>query len=216
MSLQGPIIVVAEAPAGALAEALANAGAFPIVEVRGNETAAAVASVEPAAVVMASIAHPADPAFGEAFAQVVKARPYVPVLTCLAAAQHECDELAALDHALPIDAEAPPARLIARLRAALRVRTLHAAVLRRTAAASEQGGIVPDMPQGDPLGDATVLLTGRGRSYPALSVAIGERVNVIGALSLEAAAGVLKARDIDGVVIGEGFNKRMVDNFLAE
>jgi GGDEF domain-containing protein len=215
MSLQGPIIVVAEAPARALTEALANAGAFPIVEARGNEIAAAVASVEPAAIVIANIAQPADPAVGEAFAQAVKAGPYVPVILCMAQA-HGCKGPAPLDHALPIDTDAPQARLIARLRAALRVRTLHGAVLRRIAAATEQGGIVPDMPEGDPLVDATVLLTGRGRSYPALSVAIGERVSVIGALSLEAASGVLKARDIDGLVIGDGFNKRMVDNFLAE
>jgi GGDEF domain-containing protein len=214
MSLHGPIIVVAEAPVPALTEALANAGAFPIVEARGNEIAAAIGSVEPAAIVLANAGR-LDPAFGDTCGRAMKAGPYVPVIACMASA-HECDGLAPFDHALPIDVDAPHARLIARLRAALRVRTLHAAVLRRIAAATEQGGIVPDMPEGDPVGDATVLLTGRGRSYPALSVAIGERVSVIGALSLEAAGGVLKARDIDGVVIGDGFNKRMVENFLAE
>ena len=35
---------------------------------------------------------------------------------------------------------------------------------------------------------ATILLLGRGGSYPALSVALGERMGVIGALSIEIAA----------------------------
>jgi len=63
----------------------------------------------------------------------------------------------------------------------------------------------------DPLGDATVLVAGRGRSYPALSVAIGERVGLVGALSVESAARALNVRDIDGMVIGDGFGPRIVE-----
>jgi len=44
------------------------------------------------------------------------------------------------------------------------------------------------LPDSDPLNDATVLLIGRGTSYPALSIALGERMGVVGALSIEAAA----------------------------
>ena len=58
----------------------------------------------------------------------------------------------------------------------------------------------------DPTRDATVLLIGRGGAYPALSVALGERIGVVGALSIEAAAKHLNARDIDGIVLGEGFS----------
>jgi hypothetical protein len=59
-----------------------------------------------------------------------------------------------------------------------------------------------------------VLLIGRGGAYPALSVALGERMGVVGAFSMEAAANHLGSRDIDGIVLGEGFTPRVVDAFL--
>ena len=99
---------------------------------------------------------------------------------------------------------------MARLRAALRVRSLHATVMRR---------LVPATPMAlshiDPARDATVLLIGRGGAYPALSVALGERTGVVGALSIEAAAKHLNVRDIDGIVLGEGFSPRVIDAFLT-
>jgi hypothetical protein len=102
--------------------------------------------------------------------------------------------------------------LTARLRAALRIRTLHSAVMRRL-------DNDPDPPtklsETDPARDATVLLIGRGAAYPALSVALGERIGVVGALSIEAAAKHLNARDIDGVVLGHGFSLRVIDAFLT-
>ena len=59
----------------------------------------------------------------------------------------------------------------------LRVRALHATVLRRIEMFGSHGGKLPMLPVGDALDDATVLVVGRGPLYPALSVAIGERVN---------------------------------------
>jgi GGDEF domain-containing protein len=56
---------------------------------------------------------------------------------------------------------------------------------------------------------------GRGRSYPALTTAIGERVGLIGALSVETAARYLNTRDIDGIVIGDGFGSRVVEALLT-
>jgi hypothetical protein len=53
MALQGPIIVVADSPARDIVEALRNAGAFPIVETSWADAAAAMASVEPEAVILA-------------------------------------------------------------------------------------------------------------------------------------------------------------------
>jgi hypothetical protein len=50
-----------------------------------------------------------------------------------------------------------------------------------------------------------VLCVGRGGLYPALSRAIGERVGLIGVLSKDTAARYLNARDVDGVLIGEGW-----------
>ena len=38
---------------------------------------------------------------------------------------------------------------------------------------------------------------------------------MVGALSIEAAAQHLNARDIDGIVLGEGFSARVVDAFLT-
>src|SRR5437879_10025835 len=67
----------------------------------------------------------------------------------------------------------------------------------------------------DPDSHATVLLIGRGAAYPALSVSLGERMGVVGALSIEAAAKHLNTRDIDGVVLGEGFTARVMDAFLT-
>jgi hypothetical protein len=46
-------------------------------------------------------------------------------------------------------------------------------------------------------------------------VALGERMGVVGALSIEAAAKHLNTRDIDGIVLGEGFTDRVVDAFLT-
>ena len=57
-------------------------------------------------------------------------------------------------------------RLSARLRAALRVRSLHATVLRRVADNSATQIKLSDT---DPIQEATVLLIGRGAAYPALS-----------------------------------------------
>ncbi len=60
-----------------------------------------------------------------------------------------------------------------------------------------------------------MLCLGRGRSYPALTTAIGERVGLIGAFSVETAARYLNSRDIEGVVIGDGFPPRVVEALLT-
>ena len=87
---------------------------------------------------------------------------------------------------LTIADDAPVERLIARAASG------HAAALAardrarpRRIAQGARRNIVADMPAGDPLDDATVLFVGRGRPYPTLSVAVGERMGVMGALSIE-------------------------------
>jgi hypothetical protein len=97
----------------------------------------------------------------------------------------------------------------------MRVRALHATVLRRIELFTSHDGKLPALPVGDALVDATVLIAGRGPLYPTLSVAMGERVKVAGALSVEAAARHLNERDIDGIVVGDGFSPRMVEAFLT-
>jgi len=125
------------------------------------------------------------------------------------------DEDAAIPIAMPADAALPVERMLARLQSAMRVRALHAAVLRRIELFASHDGRLPMLPVGDALDDATVLIVGRGPLYPTLSVAMGERVKIAGALSVEAAAKHLNARDIDGVVVGDGLSPRMVEAFLT-
>ena len=211
MSLQGPLIVVAEQPASGLVEALSAAGAFPIVETKWADAPAAFLTVKPTAVV---IAEPG--AANQASARMLGLQiatlngPIVPIIARVCG-----DEDAAVPIALPADAALPIERLLARLQSAMRVRALHATVLRRIELFSSQYGKLPMLPVGDALADATVLIAGRGPLYPALSVAMGERVKIAGALSVEAAAKHLNARDIDGIVVGDGFSPRMVEAFLT-
>jgi hypothetical protein len=212
MSLQGPIIVIAEQPAADLVEALSAAGAFPIVEGKWADAPTAFVAVKPAAVVIAE----AGPPRSESSARMLCLQiatvngPIVPAI-----ARVEDEREAAIPIALPADAALPLERLIARLGSALRVRALHATVLRRIEMFASHGGKLPALPVVDALEDATVLIVGRGPLYPALSVAIGERVNVVGALSVETAARHLSSRDIDGIVVGDGFSPRMVEAFLT-
>ncbi len=206
------MIVVAEQPAPDLVAALSAAGAFPIVEANWADAPTAFVAVKPGAVV---IAEP-SPAPSESAARMLCLQvatlngPIVPIVARVNAGQQ-----APLPTALPVDAALPPERLVARLRAALRVRTLHATVLRRLETFAEKHGTSVSLPLNDVLEEATVLIAGRGGSYPALSVAIGERVGMLGALSVEAAAQHLNSRDVDGIVIGDGFSPRMVEAFLT-
>ena len=59
------------------------------------------------------------------------------------------------------------------------------------------------------------MVVGRGRMHPMLSVAVGERMGVIGAMSVELAARCLNAREIDGIVIGDGLSPKMVVALLV-
>jgi hypothetical protein len=212
MSLQGPLIVVAEQPAAELVEALSTAGAFPIVESKWADAPAAFVTVKPAAIVIAEPGAPPNIASARMLClQVATANgPIIPVIARVCGYDD-----AAVPIALPADATLPVDRLLARLQFAMRVRALHATVLRRIELFTSHDGKLPALPVGDALVDATVLIAGRGPLYPTLSVAMGERVKVAGALSVEAAARYLNMRDIDGIVVGDGFSPRMVEAFLT-
>jgi hypothetical protein len=204
MSQQGPIIVVANDGRPPFASALDDAKLFPIIDTAWADAPRAVAQLQPAAVLVA-IPKASEPDF-EAFARQIAARkPYLPLIAI--------DPRTALpENAIPFAQTAGNFdRLIARLRAALRIRTLHATVMRRLD--DEQSPA--KLPEADPVRDATVLLIGRGAAYPLLSVALGERMGIVGALSVEAAAKHLNVRDIDGIVLAEGFSLRVMDAFLT-
>ncbi|MFN3656287.1 MAG: GGDEF domain-containing protein [Pseudolabrys sp.] len=211
MSLQGPLIVVAEQPARDLIEALGAAGAFPIVEAKWADAPTAFVSVKPAGVV---IADPGPPPSESAARMLCLQIATVdgPIVPTIALSGGDID--AAIPVALPADVMLPPERLVGRLQSAMRVRALHATVLRRLEL-FDPAGKAPALPKTDALDDATVLIAGRGPLYPALTVAMGERVKMVGALSVENAARHLNARDIDGVVVGDGFSPRMVEAFLT-
>jgi hypothetical protein len=210
MSLQGPILIVAGRPGGELAQAFADEGAFPVIEARWADAARAVDQIKPSAIVVTEPGA-ADGAAAMALARRIEgAAPFVPVI-----ARVRAEVVPALPAALPIAEDAPVDRLIARLSAALRLRALHATVLGRARTLKEERNIVAEMPAGDPLEEATVLVVGRGRNHPTLSVAVGERMGVMGALSVDAAARCLSAREVDGVVIGDGLPAGSVDAFLA-
>src|SRR5664279_1076261 len=212
MSLQGPMIVVADSPATDLVDALVAAGAFPIIETTWADAPTAFVSVKPTAVVIAEPGAPPDESAARMLClQIATAKgTIVPVI-----ARAYGDQEAAISIALPADAALPVARLIARLQSAMRVRALHATVLRRIETFAAHDGRLPPLPVGDALDDATVLIAGRGPLYPKLSVAMGERVKMLGALSVETAAKHLNAHDIDGIVVGDGFSPRMVEAFLT-
>ncbi len=213
MSLQGPMVVVADNPAPDVVEALSAAGAFPVVESRWPDAPSAFVAVQPSAIVFAEPGPASDAQAARTLSLQIKTRsgPFIPLI-----GRATDDNTWAIPDVLPIDAASAPDRLVARLRTALRVRSLHATVLRRAETFKAQGNtVVPILPNTDPVEDATVLVTGRGRSYPALAVAVGERVGLIGALSIETAARYLNAREVDGVVIGDGFSPKVVEALLT-
>lgn len=203
MSQQGPLLLVSNHGRPAFAAALDEAQMFPLIETDFADAVHAVAQVQPSAV-LAEMSGADGTEFAALAEQIGARSPYLPLIAVNA------------EGALPENAIAFFAsdgkfdRLPLRLRAALRIRALHITVLRRLT--EEPTSHLPDT---DPAKDATVLLIGRGGAYPALSVAFGERMGVVGAFSIEAAANHLNTRDLDGIVLGEGFSARVVDAFLT-
>jgi hypothetical protein len=205
MSQQGPILVVSNAGRPAFATALNQAGMFPVVETGWADACRAIEQLQPAAVVAAA-SGAVERHLAALAKQVAAQNPHLPLVAI--------DPEGALpENAIPFSQNSGDfTRLIVRLNAALRVRTLQATLMRRLD--ENPVGRVP-LTNTDAARDATVLLIGRGAGYPALSVSLGERMGLIGALSIEAAAKHLNARDIDGIVLGEGFTARVMDAFLT-
>jgi GGDEF domain-containing protein len=209
MSLQGPILLVADTSAGQLTTALTEAGAFPIVDVSWAGAPTALSEVKPAAIVAAEPGRADHDAALTLAHAAAEASPFIPMLV------RGRDNAATLPDALWIADDASPEKLVVRLSSALRLRTLHSTVLGRAQTLKAERNIVAELPEGDPLDDATVLLVGRGRHHPTLSVAVGERMGLMGALSVDAAARILNAREVDGIVIGDGLPAGAVDAFLT-
>jgi hypothetical protein len=214
MALQGPFAVIADQPARDVVEALRAAGAYPIIEARWADAAAVLKARPPQAVILADgCADRARAAVLEKALEVQAAQEaglFTPVI-----ARARDDAAQRFADALVIGAKTPPERLIGRLNAVLRVRNLHATVLRRLRTLAARSKQLPELSDTDPLDEASVLVAGRGRSYPSLCTAAGGHVGVVGALTVEGAARALKAREIDGMIIGEGFGARVVEALLT-
>jgi hypothetical protein len=214
MALQGPFAVIADQPARDVVEALRAAGAYPIIEARWADAAAVLQARPPQAVILAEGCGDHARAAVLEKALEIQAEQEAGLVTPVIARARD-DAAPYFADALAIAAKAPAERLIGRLNAALRVRTLHATVLRRMRTLAARSKELPDLPDTDPLDEASVLVAGRGRSYPSLSAAAGKHVGVIGALTVEGAARALKAREIDGMIIGDGFGARVVEALLT-
>jgi hypothetical protein len=209
MSQQGPILVVSTARRPSFAAALDLAKLFPVVETEWADAVRAVEQVQPAAV-LAATSDIGAAGLAELAARVAARQPYLPLIAVDPQVPYP-DNVIPFFQTQSLQAQGGGSdRLVARLRAALRVRSLHATVMRRLVPATSMS-----LSHIDPARDATVLLIGRGGAYPTLSVALGERTGVVGALSIEAAAKHLNIRDIDGIVLGEGFSPRVIDAFLT-
>lgn len=210
MSLQGPIVVIGEQQSSALIDAISAAGALPVIELSCADAAAAITAAHPSAIVLADAQAAADDGLaGWLTREITRRTPIVPVVACAGHAAPAYRELLAMPHG------SDPQAVAARIASALRVRALHAALLRRAETAKAAGQPMPPVPDNDPLGDATVILAGRGRSYPLLSVGLGQQTGLIGVLTIEVAARYLKSRDADGLVIGDGFDPRSVEAMLT-
>ena len=124
MSLQGPILVVSSGQPSSVVIMLSETGMFPVIETHWSEAAQAVGQLQPAAVLVSGDCGPDLAALA---AQVADIEPYVPLVVI--------DPAVSLpQNALPFaPANSSFERLNSRLRAALRVRSLHATVLRRVA-----------------------------------------------------------------------------------
>jgi hypothetical protein len=210
MSLQGPILIVAKSPDHSLLEAFVDAGAFPVVEASWNGAPTAAAEVKPAAIVLEEPGEADLPAARALALQVATAEPFISMIM-----QMRPDRAPPLPQALAVSTEATTDQLLARVSMALRLRTLHSTVIARAKSLRDERNIVAEPAAGDPLDDATVLLIGRGRHHATLSVAVGERMGVMGALSVEQGARCLNARELDGIVIGDGLPAYTVDAFLT-
>lgn len=204
MPQQGPILVVSDDTAQ-IDAALADVKSFPLLQVSWADAEDALTRLSPAAVIVSDAgAHEVQL---EILSRCAGASDiYTPLI-----AYQRPDQAIGANEAMSFSPSGSRSdRLVARLNAALRVRSLHATALRRSG-----GNLSKQLPQTDPLHEATALLVGRSGSYASLSVELGGRMGVLGALSIEIAAKHLNARDIDGVIVAEGFSARVIDAFLT-
>src|SRR5260370_16254018 len=124
MSQQGPVIVVSNAQRASFASALDDAKMFRTIDTAWGDASRAMEQMQPAAVLVAmSEAVEAD--FKILAKRIAARQPYLPLVAV-------DPKMSLPENAIPFSqASGNFDRLVARLRAALRIRTLHATVMRR-------------------------------------------------------------------------------------
>src|SRR5205823_6744790 len=143
MSQQGPILVVSTARRPSFAATLDVGRLFPVIETDWADAVRAVEQVQPAAV-LAATSDTDEAGLAELAARVAARQPYLPLIAVDPQLPHP-------DNVIPFfqiqfsQTQGGPDRLVARLRAALRVRSLHSTVMRRLVPATSMA-----LPQIDP------------------------------------------------------------------
>src|SRR6202011_474538 len=103
---------------------------FPVVEASWADARAAIEEIQPSALLLAEPEPPPDPRLAQVLTNRIEAMSLLmPVLARL-----RDDGTVPIPYALAVSVKDPMRRLIDRLRSALRIRNLHAAVLRRAKA----------------------------------------------------------------------------------
>src|SRR5438105_14878204 len=124
MSQQGPILVVSTAERPSFVSALDEAKLFPVIETVWADAARAIEQVQPAAVIAAA-AGIDETSLAMLAARIAPRQPYLPLIAV-------DPQISLPESVIPFfQAQGSPGRLVARLRAALRARALHATVMRR-------------------------------------------------------------------------------------
>ena len=208
MSLSGPIVLVSDTANAELAAHLRGRGNLLVNESLWALAPAAIKAGGPAALILDETRW--DPDVVEPLKNAVASarEPYLPVLARASPLGGPV-----FGGALPIAASASPERVLARLQWVLRLRGLHAAVLYHLASNGSSADVRASTHPDAPSNPATVLVIGRGRNYRELAAATGERARLISTLCIENAARFLCARDIDGIVIGDGFAPHTLQAF---
>ena len=156
MSQHGPIIAIVTGEQSPLVTAVAAAKLNSVTTVNWTAASQALDLLSPAAVIAEGSAE--NPiAFAATAGRLAARKPYIPLIVT-------DPGIPVPNNAIPLSSiETSPGRLAARLRAALRVRALDITLSQRLA---DNPTSVRHLADTDPLQDATVLLLGRGTSYP--------------------------------------------------
>jgi hypothetical protein len=208
MSLSGPIVLVSDTANAELAALLRGRGNLLVNESTWALAPAAIKAGRPAALILDETRW--DPDVVEPLKSAIASarEPYLPVLARASPLGGPV-----FTGALPIAASASPERVLGRLNWVLHLRALHAAILYHLASSGSSAAELSSTHPDASSSRATVLVIGRGRNYRDLATATGERAGLISTLSIENAARFLCARDIDGIVIGDGFAPHTLQAF---